>query len=277
MVIQETYLKPHHRFRIPNYTVYRQDRPTAAGGVAVLVKSTFKSSALNIPVFNSIEACGVAIPSSSGNLHIWSVYQPAGKRICTLDFDKLFNMSTSIILGGDFNAKHQAYMCTHYHSANNSWDILDFFLTKGVPLIPAPKVITALKSDHLPIICVIPCASLKTAVKHRNKNQFNWNLFQKTLDQLTVTASPPLANGNQIDEAVDALTINITSSLKKADRHLEKPTYYKSLPQNIIIKIKHKNKIWKLFQVTRYSAYKAQYNTLCTEMKTEINEFRSCT
>jgi hypothetical protein len=59
---QETQLKPHERFSIPNYNFYRIGRhPGIKGGTAVAVRKGIPHNYVDLPLLISIEATGVYI------------------------------------------------------------------------------------------------------------------------------------------------------------------------------------------------------------------------
>jgi exonuclease III len=60
-LFSETHLKPHQRFHIQNYHLYRNDRhPGIKGGTAVAVKKGIPHSPVDLPPLISVEARGVS-------------------------------------------------------------------------------------------------------------------------------------------------------------------------------------------------------------------------
>jgi exonuclease III len=54
-LLSETRLKPHERFYIPNYQVYRTERfPGIKGGTPVAVKKGITHTHVDLPPFNSL-------------------------------------------------------------------------------------------------------------------------------------------------------------------------------------------------------------------------------
>lgn len=202
-----------------------------------------------------------------------------------------------------FNCKHQAFHCSvgnrngdilnnnflhntniqmaapvspiHYHSPTHSWDILDLFMAKGNPHLPPPDVICALKSDHRPIICTLSCKSVKVEISHPQESHYDWAKFEPLVDQHIITASPVLATPADIDAAVTCFATQLNEGLASSKKYAPQSTYCKPVPREILKKIKQKNHVRKLYQQTRYPAYKTEYNHLTAEVKTEISKFRS--
>jgi exonuclease III len=62
-LFSETHLKPHERFHIQNYHIYRNDRhPGIKGGTAVAVRKGIPHNPVDLPPLISVEATGVCIP-----------------------------------------------------------------------------------------------------------------------------------------------------------------------------------------------------------------------
>jgi hypothetical protein len=62
-LFSQTHLKPHERFCIPNYHLYRTDRfPGRKGGTAVAVRKLIPHNHVDLPLLISVEATGVCIP-----------------------------------------------------------------------------------------------------------------------------------------------------------------------------------------------------------------------
>lgn len=109
-LIVETHLKPFHKFAHRDYSIFRNDRPDRrGGGTAVLVKNSIKADQSYFS--NSlVEYTAVRIPlSGSQNLLVASLYNPqapSSSLIDSLNTLLLLADSSSVIIGGDFNAKH---------------------------------------------------------------------------------------------------------------------------------------------------------------------------
>ncbi|GFU99395.1 putative RNA-directed DNA polymerase from transposon BS [Trichonephila clavipes] len=76
ILIQETHLRPGVSIRVPNYTLYRNDRQTQnipSGGTAILVKSSLKYHHIPTPTLGAAEATIV-------------VLTPAGRKPITHSF-----------------------------------------------------------------------------------------------------------------------------------------------------------------------------------------------
>jgi exonuclease III len=61
-LLLEIHLKPHERFSITNYHIYRNDRHPGAKGTETAVRKGVPHSYVDVPPLISIEATGVSIP-----------------------------------------------------------------------------------------------------------------------------------------------------------------------------------------------------------------------
>jgi hypothetical protein len=68
-LFSETHLKPHQRFQIKKYHIYRNDRhPGIKDGTAVAVKRDIPHGPVDLPPLISVEASAVSIPIGNRNL-----------------------------------------------------------------------------------------------------------------------------------------------------------------------------------------------------------------
>jgi hypothetical protein len=79
-LFSETLLKPHQRFHIQNYHIYRNDRhPGLKGGTAVAVKKGIPHSPVDLPPLMSVEASAVCIPIDNKEILLAAVYKSPGR------------------------------------------------------------------------------------------------------------------------------------------------------------------------------------------------------
>jgi exonuclease III len=78
-LFSETYLKPHERFLIPNFHLYRTDRhPDRKGVNAIAVRKGSPHNLVDLPSLVSIEATGVCIPNGNSETLLAAVYKSPG-------------------------------------------------------------------------------------------------------------------------------------------------------------------------------------------------------
>jgi exonuclease III len=79
-LFSETHLKPHERFFIKNYHVYRMDRyPGRKGGTAIVVTKSIPHNHVELPLLVSEEATGVCIPVGNDVVLLAVVYKSPGR------------------------------------------------------------------------------------------------------------------------------------------------------------------------------------------------------
>lgn len=100
--LNETKLSSKSLFKIHNYKIYRNDRDSRGGGVAIILRNNIKHSQLAIPPLKSLEAVGVTVYFKNYSLNIISVYKPPSLKLCKLDLKKLFLLNSKTIILGDF-------------------------------------------------------------------------------------------------------------------------------------------------------------------------------
>jgi hypothetical protein len=102
-----THLKPHERFFILNYHLYRTDRhPCRKGGTAVAVRRVIPRNYVDLSHLVSVEATWVYIPIGNSEVLLTSVYKSPGRAWSNADITELLTFRRRYILAGDLNAKH---------------------------------------------------------------------------------------------------------------------------------------------------------------------------
>jgi hypothetical protein len=77
-LLSETHPKPHEKFFIPNYHVYRTDGfPGLKGGSAVIVRKSIPHKHVDPPSLVSIEAIGVCVPIGNSKVLLAAIYKPS--------------------------------------------------------------------------------------------------------------------------------------------------------------------------------------------------------
>lgn len=114
--IQETYLNNATKTHLDNYVIYRHDRATHGGGVAIAVKRNIKHRLLKIQNTKCIESISVDIQLGQKTLTITSAYNAQPSTHFINDLLLLTNQQNETIIMGDLNAKPSAWNC----SSNNT-------------------------------------------------------------------------------------------------------------------------------------------------------------
>lgn len=114
-IISETFLKPEHKFGIPNYNIIRSDRDTTTfgGGVAILLEKSILVKVLKINATNkNIEIAACEFNSHMGQIVILSTYIPPTPTYDSKDLENILKQIPSnakVLWCGDFNAHNQLW------------------------------------------------------------------------------------------------------------------------------------------------------------------------
>ncbi|CAG4953201.1 unnamed protein product [Colias eurytheme] len=107
----ESWLQPGSLCKVTNYNMFRQDRDSSYGGVAILTHKSI--DAYQVPISDvplGLEIIHVKIKNCSIVENIYSLYCPSNVTISQNDWELLFaRMNYKSIVMGDFNAHHSAW------------------------------------------------------------------------------------------------------------------------------------------------------------------------
>jgi hypothetical protein len=91
-LFQNTHLKPHERFFIPNYHFHRTDRyPDKEGGTAVAVIKGIPHIHVDLPPLVSVEATGVCTPIGNTEVLLAAVYKSPGRAWTDADITEILS------------------------------------------------------------------------------------------------------------------------------------------------------------------------------------------
>jgi hypothetical protein len=302
VLISETFLKPHIRINLPNFNCYREDREQHGGGVAIFIKSSIKHCRVITPPLKNLELTAIELTINNTHHIVASAYNPPQKRLLASDLNKIFNIGSSVVVAGDFNAKHPLWSCvntdqqgttlfkyiqltdtillhpdtyTHYPTNNSQPSTLDLVLVKNCPKISTPNALQTLSSDHLPIIFSID-GKPEEIIKHSwDYGRANWREFKSYINDQTILTSTTLTNKTEIDSSIIHLTESITRS---KHLHIPKTQYIEhklEITDFVANLIKSKNKLRKIWQTSKNPALKTLINKLTYQIKIRIKEIKN--
>ena len=298
--LNETKLDNSMKLTIPGYSIYRNDRNSSGGGVAILVKNSIKHYYKPIKLTN-IEAISVIIHTSIGDLKIISAYLPPTKNLTQEEFTEISDYQGPYIIMGDLNARNTAWNCissntrgiklldmclktnimimapekpTHFPKRGLP-SIIDIFLLKNIKSFSESSSLPILGSDHNPIQikiflsknCYEPPAKL-------NINNTNWKIFEKILNE-KLNLNFATENNEDIDSNINKLTQIINDALLKATPTLKKQEAGQYLPSRIKKLIKSKNRWRRKYQKTGDEVFKILMNDCANSVKKEIADWKN--
>ncbi|GBN75633.1 putative RNA-directed DNA polymerase from transposon BS [Araneus ventricosus] len=240
-LIQETKLRPEINFSIPNYDVYRTDRPqrnnapTQGGGTGILIKKSLPHHHIPTPQLHFVEATSISLNLTNKEpFTVTSIYIPpdTDPTLYTLDLETLIQLGPNPIICGDFNAQHQNWgspinttrgkelvrftqvlgmeilaSLSRTRFGFNSATILDLAVIKDFILPFSIISLPELYSDHNPVKLTF---QLKFTTLHNSVTAHtDWTKFQNYLKN-QIDYSPLKINSNtDIEIAVEKFTKNL--------------------------------------------------------------------
>lgn len=106
-LITETKLKPYIRVAIPNYKVFRCDRlEDGGGGTMIIIKKSIEAKQLAVKS-DHFETCTIQCVANGRPITIVAAYVPVDSKAKYSHYNDFFSQfNSSIIVGGDLNARH---------------------------------------------------------------------------------------------------------------------------------------------------------------------------
>lgn len=298
--LNETRLNPDHKLKIRGYKVYRNDRNSCGGGVAILIKNKIKHSQLHTPTLDTLEAISIQIETTVGNITTTAVYNPPNKLITENDLNAIFKNHNKTIVFGDLNAKSIIWNCpiinrngrtitnyankhniqiaaptdpTHYPTRGRP-SVLDIVLLKNIKEISIPESHQALSSDHNPVEFIISkdieFKSPRTILNFKNAN---WSDFKKELDLNIPTPNPIIENSHDIDHQIQILLQAIEKAIDKHVPTTKIADTTEELPESIKFWIKIKNRTRRKHQKTRLRSDKRKLTNLETIVQQKLSDW----
>ena len=213
--------------RCPAFTIIRKDRKrNNGGGLAFLVRDTLQFRVFDVPPSPNPtqEQQAIAVKSGDGELKIINVYIPPVSSSPTAFIPSLSHLNHLLecLILGDFNAHHPQWHSEHGDEARGRHlaDIIDHSVfavlnentatrvsSNGCRTSPdislassdifgcaAWRTITALNSDHLPIIITLQCEFSKVSSARRtfiNFSKADWDGFYTACEKGFSNAATP--------------------------------------------------------------------------------------
>lgn len=274
--IQETFLTSNMKIHIQNYTIYRNDRSTHGGGVAIIVRNNISHRLLKLHNTSSIENISIEVTNYSKKFIITSAYNPHFSPTNFVgDIELLTNQPTDTLILGDFNAKHTAWNCTNCDRAGNALhsfinsslyalmatatpthiphsgacpSTLDLLITNtSIPIVNL-CTLDRLISDHYPILCQIGTRHEETTNISYKYKLANWDAYRQFIENNIGELAGHLNSSTEIDEAITKTTELITAARDFAvPRAIHREALFKIAPDTLSA-IRYRNKLRRNWQ-----------------------------
>lgn len=158
-LLNETFLKETSNFSVPGYDIIKQNGPNGHGGVAILIKNTFKYKVVQTPYYDFMQTAAITIKTDIGILSLLCVYSPPrGGRFKTRKLKQIIDdLPKPIMLSGDLNAHHVAFGCMSTNSRGN--DIYNLLDECDLCILNTGSPTTVGTAHHNPSAIDISCIS----------------------------------------------------------------------------------------------------------------------
>lgn len=289
--LSETKLDHNYNLQVDRYKVYRSDRTSKGGGVALLIKSTISHEVLNKPNTSSIESIGIKVYTSVGVVNVVSCYKSPSRKLDVNDL-KCLTRNCNFILTGDFNARQVSWLspnnnnagnivrdfcithnyfpiipneCTHYSQKPNiKPSTLDISIVKNINYVNKTTVLQHFSTEHRPVLTEFDFqVTINKIPKNWDFTNADWDKFQIFLDNNIDECQVEMESKRQVDEWVLKLETLIKRAMSAAIPY--KAQTQKShipVPKEILGIIKLKNRYRRKYQRTRDLKYRKIQNYL---------------
>lgn len=309
-LVTETWLNCSITLNHRGYYIYRNDRETRGGGVAIIIKNSIRHELLPVCNTHIIENIGIKVPlSNDEHVNIFSCYFKGGRsrdivrRTFASDL-RILSSFDNYILGGDFNCRHSLWGCNRANCWGNillekleSHNItlsaptdptyipsdphrlsstLDLFLSNIPETLSTPEVLNALGSDHLPVKVVLNkhfCSYDNFIYDYKHAN---WNRFSQYVNRyLPSIRLENLISNEQIDSAILKFNKIVYKAIKLSVPKKLRQLFRKPFPNHIKELIRLRNYHRHRWQRFKNLNDELRMKNLNLEISREIINFRN--
>lgn len=232
IAVCETRLTYRLTLNIPGFVCYRRDkhRDSIGQGVALIVRSDLAHSLIQSPHTQNLEAVGISLNLTNGNVKIFSVYQSPNLPLIASDLDSIMSSGPKVLAMGDMNSKHPLWSpgpsntrgiklyehmlsseyivhapleptLVHY-CADYSPSIPDIILCKNFNPPCDISTISALSSNHLPVFTKFTSKTNRIPLHKFNYAKADWVKYRNLLNLNTKISSNVYKSANEIDSTI---------------------------------------------------------------------------
>ena len=295
LALQETFLKDKkHTYKIPNYSIYRNDRKSSTGGgTAILVKNTLKHTEL---ITDIEDKTSIYIFHKKTKIKVTSLYISPTKQLSPSDWDELTCSTNKEITVGDFNAKNTKWgcrasntrgkqLCKSITESSNAKIISPFEITRNAPDARASdildiaivanidnniqaRVLEEIHSDHMPVEFLLELKTDNNTPREFLK-QINWSNFRKDLNNHEIL--PQTHNTQTLELHANIINKQIIDAAEKNKEQTHSYIYkHKELSPHIKNLIREKRTAQRIYRETKLTQYKTHYNKINKLIHKEI-------
>lgn len=233
VLLAETFFENNTSFNINGFCIYRKDRDSFGGGVAIAVKNNIAHKCIGSIETSIIENISIEVNINNSRYIVTAAYCPRYSKDFLKDIKLLTTNQNNFALFGDLNAHHHSWNCarnskggkelhdlqlranfyilhsntpTHFPGSNRTPSTIDLVLTNSDLNFSEIDASYQLPSDHNPIITSVQgkCAEIFQSPKFYYQKAC-WPKYQRLISN-------------------DLAQINAPASAKEADLFFQKLT-----------------------------------------------------
>lgn len=301
ILICETHLRASDNPKLPNYRFYRNDRVGArGGGTGIFVRTSLDHYEDLLPALDHLEATAIVVRTLSGCVRLVAAYNAPNRRLLERDLTGAWNTDKGVIIAGDLNSKHPAWNSrianangrilrnfteetgvlvdapaehTFYPSNERQLsDVLDVVVIKDIRLVHRVTTLNELSSDHLPVL--LQLGDVPDARVPVERSTVSWPAFTEHM-QHNMGQIRPIRNAQELEEAVERITVEIGESLRFATNTMPVKDRRWVLPAPIRELMRERDRARRTYQRHWDPDLKRRYNRLRDQVRKELSEFRN--
>lgn len=305
VALTETWLRPTLHLQVPGYVVHRADRSAAPrGGVALLVAHGVRHYRRSLPAFDLLEAAAVRVTGLAFPFTVVVAYAQPNRRFPAGDLDKIFRLDASVLLLGDLNCKNVLWRCattdfrgrgleafararglrisapitpTHFPARQNyRASVVDLAVHTRDLQLSAVTTLTALDSDHLPVVAVLtlPFRPQATSPQAWDYKRARWKLFKRELDA-SLRLDAQRGTPDEVDAAVARLEAAILLAAEKAIPRRPVQARGPPFPPALRRLIRDRNRARGRWQAQRSNDARDAYYSLRRDTKSRVEAWNA--
>lgn len=284
--IQETFLNPTDKLHLDNYRIYRNDRETHGGGVAIAIRHDVQHKLMSLCNTISIEKISVAVTMNHREITIINAYSPRHTPHFIRDIRLMSNACNETIVVGDFNARHTDWNClsnniagtelsnfldtsdfilhspgspTHFPHSGATPSTIDLFITNSTCPVVNIGTLDYPISDHYPVLCQLNLSPTKVIEKTFRYDLADWKKFRENIVESAFL--PNTDSGPAIDDSIAKLTEIILRARDTAVPRAIHRDFINKIAPDTLAAIRHKYNLTRQWQRSSDATDRARLKT----------------
>lgn len=300
VLLAETFLNEHHEFNMPGFNIYRNDRDSHAGGVAIIIKKNIAHKQCSVYKTSKMENISISVKISGRDTILTSAYSPKYTASFEKDLRIISPRNSPFIIMGDLNAHHSSWNCarnnaagrvvydlqnrshffvhntttpTHFPHCGTTPSTIDLLLTNSNLSIPQMHTLeNVLLSDHTPVIISFQAnTERQPPAMIPDYKRANWMKYQQIINS-NIDLETNLNSTNSIEKAIEDLVALIKLAKNESVPVTKKRDPVQNISHSAKMMIQHRNSLLRQKQRTHCPIYKALLKTMINKCNKDIDQ-----